>query len=198
MLDLDNLQEKNGSVGCSPSATAYFVLEGKRGEPRAIGVRIAPDLGLRQPRGVDKRGMVEPVFEDNAVALRERRRHAQIRHVAGGEKQRALRAHELGELLLERMVRARVAAHEVRGPRAHAVALRAALKGGDDLRVIGEPEIIVAAKGEQRLFVHAQLDALGRIQDQALAIELRAAAARQLLFQVFHGGFTLPANGECA
>ena len=36
MLDLDNLQEKNGSVGCSPSATAYFVLEGKRGEPRAM------------------------------------------------------------------------------------------------------------------------------------------------------------------
>lgn len=36
MLDADNLQEHNGSVGCSPSATAYFALQVKREDKRAM------------------------------------------------------------------------------------------------------------------------------------------------------------------
>lgn len=36
MLDVDNIQEKNGSVGCSPSATAYFTLQAKREDKRAL------------------------------------------------------------------------------------------------------------------------------------------------------------------
>ena len=36
LLDIDNLQESNGSVGHSPSATAHFVLHVKPGEPAAL------------------------------------------------------------------------------------------------------------------------------------------------------------------
>jgi halimadienyl-diphosphate synthase len=36
MLDIDNLQENNGSVGCSPSATAYFALQVKKGDHKAL------------------------------------------------------------------------------------------------------------------------------------------------------------------
>lgn len=36
MLDLHNLQESNGSVGLSPSATAYFATYIKRGDPAAL------------------------------------------------------------------------------------------------------------------------------------------------------------------
>ncbi len=36
MLDLDNLQESNGSVGLSPSATAYFATYIKRGDEAAL------------------------------------------------------------------------------------------------------------------------------------------------------------------
>ena len=36
MLDIDNLQEENGSVGCSPSATAYFALQVKGEEEKAM------------------------------------------------------------------------------------------------------------------------------------------------------------------
>lgn len=47
-LDIDNLQEENGSVGNSPSATAYFALRVKPGDPSALnylhGV-IRPDGG---------------------------------------------------------------------------------------------------------------------------------------------------------
>lgn len=36
MLDLENLQEENGSVSCSPSATAYFALQVKKGNKKAL------------------------------------------------------------------------------------------------------------------------------------------------------------------
>lgn len=36
MLDTENLQEENGSIGCSPSATSYFALEVKKGDPKAL------------------------------------------------------------------------------------------------------------------------------------------------------------------
>jgi halimadienyl-diphosphate synthase len=36
MLDIENLQEKNGSVGCSPSATAYFAIQVKKGDKAAM------------------------------------------------------------------------------------------------------------------------------------------------------------------
>ena len=37
ILDLENLQEENGSVGHSPSATAHFALYGRRGDSAALG-----------------------------------------------------------------------------------------------------------------------------------------------------------------
>jgi halimadienyl-diphosphate synthase len=36
IFDIENLQENNGSVGCSPSATAYFALQVKREDKRAM------------------------------------------------------------------------------------------------------------------------------------------------------------------
>jgi halimadienyl-diphosphate synthase len=36
MLDIENLQEKNGSVGCSPSATSYFALQVNKGDQKAL------------------------------------------------------------------------------------------------------------------------------------------------------------------
>lgn len=47
MLDIENLQEENGSVGCSPSATAYFALQVKKGDQRALDYlhRISEETG---------------------------------------------------------------------------------------------------------------------------------------------------------
>ena len=36
MLDVENLQEENGSVGCSPSATAYFALQVRKEDSKAM------------------------------------------------------------------------------------------------------------------------------------------------------------------
>lgn len=36
LLDLENLQEKNGSIGCSPSATAYYALQVRNKDAKAM------------------------------------------------------------------------------------------------------------------------------------------------------------------
>jgi halimadienyl-diphosphate synthase len=36
MLDIDNLQAENGSIGCSPSATSYFALNVRQGDKKAL------------------------------------------------------------------------------------------------------------------------------------------------------------------
>lgn len=46
LLDIDNLQEQNGSVGCSPSATAYFALSVKPGDSRALSY-LSPIVSSR-------------------------------------------------------------------------------------------------------------------------------------------------------
>lgn len=49
MLDIPNLQESNGSVGVSPSATAYFATYIKRGDERSLNYLrgiVKPDGGL--------------------------------------------------------------------------------------------------------------------------------------------------------
>lgn len=46
LLDVANLQEKNGSVGCSPSATAYFALCVKPGDPGALEY-LSPIVSVR-------------------------------------------------------------------------------------------------------------------------------------------------------
>lgn len=49
MLDIENLQESNGSVGVSPSATAYFATYIKRGDPASLAYLrniMKPDGGM--------------------------------------------------------------------------------------------------------------------------------------------------------
>lgn len=49
MLDIDNLQENNGSVGCSPSASAYFANDVKRGDEASLKYLrsvMKPDGGM--------------------------------------------------------------------------------------------------------------------------------------------------------
>ena len=84
-------------------------------------MREAAYLQARQARGVDERGVVQPVLVDNAVAFTERDRDAEIGHVTGGEQQCALGADKRGQLFLQRMMRAQMAAHEMRAaPLSHA------------------------------------------------------------------------------
>jgi hypothetical protein len=50
-------------------------------------------------------------------------------------------------------MRREMPAHQMRGARTHAPLLRTLLQRSDELRVTGETEVVVAAKGEIRLAV---------------------------------------------
>ncbi len=54
LLDIENIQEANGSVGCSPSATAYFALQVRPGDKAAINYLrdVAHQQGLGQGGGI--------------------------------------------------------------------------------------------------------------------------------------------------
>ena len=76
----------------------------ERGE---IEMRIALELARDEQRGVVQRGMVQPVGEHRVLAPRKRRDDAEVRHVAGGEQQRARQADECRQPLLQLVVRGR-------------------------------------------------------------------------------------------
>jgi hypothetical protein len=54
LIDIDNIQESNGSVGCSPSATAYFAREVQPGNTKALAYlrNVANTYGLGQGAGI--------------------------------------------------------------------------------------------------------------------------------------------------
>ena len=54
LLDIENLQEANGSVGCSPSATAYFALDVRPGDEAAMSYlrNVAHQQGLGKGHGI--------------------------------------------------------------------------------------------------------------------------------------------------
>ncbi len=131
----------------------------QRVERRRVAVRIDPHLGAREPRAVDQRGMVEAVRIDRRAVAAERRHDGEIRHIAGREVERARAvdetAAERGELRLERGMRGAVSAEQMR-----AAAARAELRGafgerGDERRVRGEPEIVVARETDDLAAVDA-------------------------------------------
>ena len=76
----------------------------RRFERGGVAVRIPGEFRARDPPGVDQRGVVERVAEDEAALRHERGREPEVRHVAGREEQRALAPGERGERLLERVV----------------------------------------------------------------------------------------------
>ena len=81
---------------------------GKRRLDRGrVAVRIVRECRARDAARVDERGVVQAVAEHQVAALHERGREAEVRHVAGGEEQRALATRECGQLLLECVVLAR-------------------------------------------------------------------------------------------
>src|SRR5687767_12890708 len=90
--------------------------------------------------------MIQPVLEHAVAATGDRADDREIGHVAGGEEKRARTASELRQCLFEQSMLATMAAHQVRGAATDAPASRSLDKSLGHPRMIGEPEIVVAAE----------------------------------------------------
>ena len=109
------------------------------------------DLGVRAVGAGDDAVMRQFVDENSVALAHQPGDRRDIGEIAGDQRQRALEAQELGDLRLERLVRAALAANQPRGQRADAEIVEFALGLGDDARVIGESEIVVIGEADEML-----------------------------------------------
>ena len=111
-----------------------------------VAMRITREAGAACESRVEQRGMIQPVLEHAVAATGDRADHGEVGHVAGGEEERARTAGELRQRLFEQSMLAAMAAHQVRGAATDAPAPRGLDEGLGHPRMIGEPEIVVAAE----------------------------------------------------
>jgi len=112
-----------------------------------VAVALYPGAG--ESGAVDQRGVVEAVADHTVTATGQCGDGAEVGHVAGGEQQGARPAGEGGQFPFQRGVFGVVAADQVGGAAAAAAAGGGSGQRGGDARVTGEPEVVVAAEGEQ-------------------------------------------------
>ena len=139
-----------------------------------VAVRIPLAVGplcLGQLRRVDQRGVIELVGKDRIATPDERRDDAEIGHVPSRKKQRVLEPGERRQSLLQRFVRCQVTAHQMRGAAADAPRPGARAGGLDQHRIVGQAEIIVAAKTDQLTAVDSRARTARRGQRAARAAQ---------------------------
>ena len=123
-----------------------------------VVVRRHHDLGPRQPGGVDQRGVDVGVGDDQGGPVDERGDHREVGVVAGRGDQRRRPAQEGGQLALEVVVQGEGPGHQAGGAGAGAPEGRRLGRGGADLRVPREAEVVVAGQVEHGL--------VGAVRDQ--------------------------------
>ena len=68
-------------------------------------------------------------------------------------------------------MRTAMATDQMRCSRTHAILLRTLLQGGNQLRMIGKTEVIIAAKGQVGFAIYCDMYALRRFQHAACALQ---------------------------
>ena len=138
----------------------------------AIGEAVAP--GLAEPDAVDDRGVVEGVGNDCVFLAEQRLEQPAIGVEAGGEQDGVVLLQIAGDRFLEAAVERLRPADEAHRGHAEAELVHRPARRGNDLRVIGEAEIVVGAQVDEvapaALCLHLHMAAL-RSGDQALRLE---------------------------
>ena len=100
--------------------------------------RNGPDPGARHRHGVEDRGVVARVADHGVAGAEQRRDAAHVRQVAGGEDERVVGAHPLGDLALELEVQRDRPVQEARAGQRGAVLLERVAGGLLDALVAGQ------------------------------------------------------------
>ena len=119
---------------------------------------------------------------ENRIALSSQSlHHTEIGHVTGGEQQRGGLAGKCRKLKFELLVYLGVATHQMCRTRTHAISCSTLLQRGDELRMIGQPQVIVAAKRQIGLAVHDNMRRLRALQRAALSQQTKCRALVQFI-----------------
>jgi hypothetical protein len=139
---------------------------------------------------IEQRGVIQSILKDIITGLQQAGQSARIGCVARGEKQGARPASHFSQRFLQLMVRAAMAADQVRGSTANTVLAGRPLETFHQARVSRQAKIVIATKVEIVPTLHSHNWALSGIQGQALTIKpllLALCKARaQPLFEAHH------------
>ena len=130
-----------------------------------VSVREHPCARVRELAAVDDRRVVEGVRDDHVALPGQRGDHADVRHVAGAEREGRLGTEECGELVLECLVQVEVPGDEPRAPGCTAELARRARGGLGHLRVVCEVEVVAARKEQDLAAVDDHARCLGARED---------------------------------
>ncbi len=136
-----------------------------------VAVGVAEALGLAQAHTIDDGSMVERVGNDGVVLAQQRFEQAAVGIEAGRVEDGVFGAEELGDAAFQLLVQVLGAADEAYRGHAEAVAVQRVLGGLDDVRVVGQAQIVVGTEVQHAAAI-GQGD-LGRLRtgDDALGLE---------------------------
>ena len=147
-----------------------------------VGVRV-DDLRRRprEPDRVDEARVVELVGEDHRRPVGQARDARLVRVPARDVRERRLGAGEVGERALEREVRLERPADEADRGRPRAVALEPLDPRTHDLRMAGEPEVVVRGEDDDvAVTLHLHDGALRRLEGEEALVRSRLAERVEL------------------
>ncbi len=147
-----------------------------------VGVAIA--LGLAQPHAVDDGGVVEGIGDDGIFGAEQGLEQAAIGIETGGVEDGVFGAEEGRHLLLQRFVLILGAADEAHRGHAEAVAVESLMGGSDQIRVVGQSQIVVGTEVQHLLTADGDAGLLGGGDDALLLVQPFSLHLVQLLGQV--------------
>ena len=127
----------------------------------AIGivVRITLQRAAGQFRGIDQRGVVELVLHAGIAFAQQRLQHREVGQVSAAEQQRAFALQPVGKRDFQRRVLRVVPADQMRCGCARACTRRIAQRR-DQLRMLRQAEVVVAAEVQQRASIDHAVHAI--------------------------------------
>ncbi len=111
-------------------------------------------LRAREQAAVEDRGVVAGVGDHGVAHAEDRAERAKVGLVPGGEHQRVLAAHPLGDLRLQFEVQRRRPVQRAAAGEAGAVAVQGILRALEHALVAGQPEVVVGAQHDPLRALH--------------------------------------------
>ena len=111
-----------------------------------IVVGIAEALRFTQTHAVDDRGMVQGVGDNGVFRPEQRFKQAAVGVKAGGVEDRVFHTEEIGQLLLQLLMRVLGTADEAHRGHPEAVAVHTGFRCGNQFRVVRQTQIVIGAE----------------------------------------------------
>jgi hypothetical protein len=125
--------------------------------------------------------VVAGVADDGVAGAEQRSDRAGVGQVAGGEDERVLGAHEVGELVLELEVERERSVEEARPGEPGAKFLQRFARGGLHARVAREPEVVVRPQHDAPVSLHLDHRSRGALEHPEVRHQIVVAGSLELL-----------------